>query len=219
MAGLQKIRTLFSSIPFLLSGLALILVVFLHFSMYLFLTLQFVTLSVLLYLAYKNKNTRAREHFLRTIRTGLLAGICATAGYDVIRLLIVNIFHFSIRPFDTFRFFGQIILDRPVSDRMAYAVGFLYHMLNGITFSIAFFIVFNGRHWLYGILWAFVLEVLMLIVYPRFLNVRSVMEEFTIVSCAGHTTYGVIIGLLNYHTFKKPKSINYANSRQNVDIG
>jgi hypothetical protein len=92
-------------------------------------------------------------------------------------------------------------------------------MLNGITFSIAFFIVFNGKHWLYGILWAFVLELLMLIVYPRFLNIQSVMEEFTIVSCSGHTVYGTIIGLINYYTFRKPKTINYGIARQQQGAG
>jgi hypothetical protein len=187
--------------------------------MYLFLVLQFVTLGLLLYFAYRNKNTQARIRFIKIIRIGLLAGICATVGYDLIRLLIVNAFHFSIRPFDTFKFFGQIIMDRPVSEKTAYSVGFLYHMLNGITFSIAFFIVFNGKHWLYGILWAFVLELLMLIVYPRFLNIQSVMEEFTIVSCSGHTVYGTIIGLINYYTFRKPKTINYGIARQQQGAG
>ncbi len=220
MAGpRQKVQALITSIPFLLSGLALVMVVFVHLSMYLFLGLQFVTLSLLVYLAYRDKNTGARKQFLEIIRMGLLAGIAATAGYDIIRLLIVTIFHFTIRPFDTFKFFGQIIMDKPISNQTAYTIGFLYHLLNGITFSIAFFIVFNGKHWLYGILWAFVLELMMLVVYPRFLNIQSVMEEFTIVSCSGHTVYGSIIGLMNYYTFKKPKPISHGNARQQVDIG
>jgi len=203
---LRKIKTFFTSVPFLLSGLGLVVVVFLHFSMYLFLLLQFASLAFLLWLAWQNKNKQSREHFMKIIRTGLLAGIAATAGYDLIRLLIVQIFHFSIRPFDTFKFFGQIIMDQPVSDKIAYTVGFLYHLLNGLTFSIAFFILFKGRHWLYGIAWAFLLELLMLIVYPRFLNIQSVMEEFTIVSCSGHTLYGSIIGVVNYQYFKNNKT-------------
>jgi hypothetical protein len=217
MVGLQKSRVLFTSIPFLLSGLALVMAIFLHFSIYLFLALQFITLSLLLFQVYQNKSGSARKLFLKMIRVGLLAGVVATAGYDVVRWLVVTIFHFSVRPFDTFRFFGQIILDKPVSEQAAYAVGYLYHLLNGITFSIAFFILFKGKHWMYGVLWAYVLEILMLIVYPRFLNISSVMEEFTIVSCIGHTTYGTIIGLFNYSTFKKHKAYSYGNGGQQVN--
>lgn len=201
----KKGKTFFTSLPFLLSGLGLVVVVFLNFSMYIFLALQFFTLFLLFYLAYKQKHGQERMLFLKIIKIGFIAGIFATAGYDLIRLLIVTIFHFKIRPFDTFKFFGQIIMSRPVSDNTAYTVGFMYHLLNGITFGIAYFILFNGKHWVYGIVWAFVLELMMLCVYPRFLNLQSVMEEFTIVSCSGHTVYGSILGFINFYYFKKLK--------------
>ena len=139
MIGLQKkVKTLFTSLPFLLSGLGLMAVVLLHLPMYVFLTLQFLTLFFLFYLVYNLKNSSERERFLKLVKTGFIAGLLATAGYDIIRLLIVNIFHFTIRPFDTFKFFGQIIMDRPVSDNWAYTVGFLYHLLNGIHITSVF---------------------------------------------------------------------------------
>ena len=196
-----KKRFLFSL--FLLSGAGLIFAVYFDLPLAIFLLLQLAALFFFFVVVYHKRDLQNRKLLLKIVRTGLLAGILATAGYDGIRWLIVSIFHFTIRPFDTFKFFGQMILNPAVDPALAYTVGFFYHLVNGITFGIAYFILFNGRHWLYGVAWAFVLEVLMLCVYPKFLNMQSVLQEFTIVSCSGHFVYGIILGLINQYKFNK----------------
>ena len=196
-----KQRFLFSL--FLLSGAGLIFAVYFDLPLAIFLLLQLTALVIFFVVVYYKHDLQNRKLLLKTVRIGLVAGIFASAGYDGIRWLIVSIFHFTIRPFDTFKFFGQMILNPAVDPALAYTVGFFYHLVNGITFGIAYFILFNGRHWLYGVAWAFVLEVLMLCVYPKFLNMQSVLQEFTIVSCSGHFVYGIILGLINQYKFNK----------------
>ena len=197
-----KTKKIFYSALFLLSGAGLIFAVYFDLPLIIFLSLQFGTLLLFFLVVYNKRDVQKKMTLAKNVKTGFLAGIYATAGYDIIRWLIVTIFQFKVRPFDTFRFFGQMILNPAVDPGLAYTVGFFYHLLNGITFAIAYFILFGGRHWLYGIAWAFVLEVLMLCVYPKFLNIGTVMQEFTIVSCSGHLVYGTVLGLMNQYKLK-----------------
>lgn len=144
----------------------------------------------------RSTNPRVRALLKRRLGYGVVAGIAATAAYDLGRLVVVLSAGLHASPFEMIPRFGMAILGADVDPRLVVAVGVLYHVLNGVSFAIAYVILFGGRAWGFGVAWAFGLELLMLLVYPRWLGVASLGEEFTIVSGTGHLCYGAAIGLV-----------------------
>ena len=126
---------------------------------------------------------------------GALAGVVATIAYDATRVLVVWALHLPLQPFATWMLFGQLIVGgspRP----LAWFAGAAYHYLNGVLFAVAYLLLLGGRPWWAGTLWGLGLESLMLLVYPRWLDLRLVMVEFTVMSLAGHLAYGTVLGLI-----------------------
>jgi len=105
-----------------------------------------------------------------------------------------------VSPFAAVPYFGQSLLGSAASSRSAWIAGFVYHLLNGIFFSAAYGILFTGGRWWFGIVWALTLELAMLALYPSLLDIRAVMQEFTIMSVSGHVAYGCVLGLGFYRT-------------------
>lgn len=127
---------------------------------------------------------------------GALIGFAATLAYDLTRLLLVVLFPLRVRPFETWVRFGYAILDASASRDAALIVGTIYHYANGVFFAVSYGLLLGRRAWGYGVAWAFGLEVAMLVVYPRWLNLRDVLAEFTLISLVGHLAYGVTLGAL-----------------------
>ena len=126
---------------------------------------------------------------------GVLAGVVATIAYDVVRVLVVWALRLPLQPFATWVLFGQLIVGggpRP----LAWVAGTAYHYLNGILFAVAYLLLLAGRPWWVGPIWGLGLETLMLLVYPRWLDLRLVLIEFTVMSLAGHLAYGTVLGLI-----------------------
>ncbi|HET6213422.1 MAG TPA: hypothetical protein VFE14_11190, partial [Micromonosporaceae bacterium] len=74
------------------------------------------------------------------------------------------------------------------------AAGWAYHVSNGWTFGIAYAVVAGPARWWWGIAWAMLLELAMLLVYPVLFQIRYV-EPFIAVSVTGHVLYGSVLGL------------------------
>jgi hypothetical protein len=126
---------------------------------------------------------------------GVLAGVVATTAYDAVRVLVVRALRLPLQPFGTWPLFGQLIVgggERPLT----WVAGAAYHYLNGILFAVAYLLLLAGRPWWVGTLWGLGLESLMLLVYPRWLDLRLVLVEFTVMSLCGHLAYGTVLGLI-----------------------
>ncbi len=137
---------------------------------------------------------------------GALAGVVATAAYDLMRLSLTRSGLLTINPFETFGIFGKLILGSGTSESLALAVGASYHLLNGVAFAVAYCFLLGGRNWKYGILWATGLEAAMLTVYPGWLDLEAVMKEFVTVSVLGHLAYGTALGIISQRWLAQDRS-------------
>ena len=99
-------------------------------------------------------------------------------------------------PFDIFTIFGQSLLGAGFEGAWVRMLGLLFHFANGIGFAIAYTISFGRRGIIAGIIWAMVLELFMVTIYPGWLGMQA-LEEFLQVSIFGHVVYGVVLGYVS----------------------
>jgi hypothetical protein len=136
-----------------------------------------------------------RRNIRKRVLFGILAGIIATSCYDLFRYLLVTYLDFSFWPFDIFTIFGQLLLGQDSSPLLITVAGILYHLANGIGFSIAFFLLFRRPNIFYGLAWALMLESIMVSIYPSWLGLKA-LDEFLSVSILGHVIYGAMLGTM-----------------------
>ena len=178
---------------FLASGAAL--VVYIVSGLSLAITASVVVLGALVagLALWRVAGAADRTEVQQAIKMGAIAGVAATAAYDLSRYLIIEVFNFTIWPFDTFTLFGRALVGAGYEGWWVTAVGTGFHLLNGVGFAIAFTIWFGRRGPIAGVLWALALEAAMLTFYPGWLDIRSI-SEFTQVSILGHVAYGSVLG-------------------------
>jgi len=189
----------FLSLAFLSTGAALLMYILFRVSLGLALICSFAFVIAVLARRFYAIDLARRLKLIRQIGSGVLIGLLATAAYDLSRLAIVEIFAMNVWPFEALRFFGHAIAGEGISRSTAIAVGALYHVTNGIFFSVSYCLLLAGRSWIHGVIWALGLEVLMFTIYPTWLNLDAVIKEFTIVSLAGHLAYGSVLGVMARH--------------------
>jgi hypothetical protein len=136
-----------------------------------------------------------RPALKRRAMVGLVAGAAATAAYDVSRLVFVKALGLGFWPFDVFPLFGRLLVGAEAPRVVAEAAGVLYHFSNGIGFAVAYVFLFRKTGLLTGLLWAAVLELCMISLYPTWLN-PSALDELLSVSVIGHGVYGAVLGVL-----------------------
>ena len=144
-----------------------------------------------------------RIEIARRLRAGLLAGVLALLGYDLSRLLYVRVTGSAFWPFETFRLFGQLLAGPDASPAAILLTGTAYHGANGLSFAVAYTVLFGYRGWWAGLLWALMLESLMLTFYPAWLGLRS-LSDFLVISLLGHTVYGLILGTVSRRLLLRP---------------
>jgi len=90
------------------------------------------------------------------------------------------------------------------------AVGLGFHLTNGLSFGLAFALLFGlwsaqhaGRALLLGIAWGLFLETFQLALYPGWMNIKF-LDEFRQVSFASHVVYGASVGLLVRRGIRRP---------------
>lgn len=129
------------------------------------------------------------------IRMGLVAGLAATAAYDLVRYLTVALAQWSVHPFAVFALFGKMIAGQHISAPLAYGVGSAFHLVNGLGFAIGYLIVFRRPRIWTAVAWAMVLETVTIIWYPSWLGITA-LGEFVSMSLIGHLAYGAVLGIL-----------------------
>jgi hypothetical protein len=137
------------------------------------------------------------------LRAGVLGGVLGTAAYDSARYGLVAVFRMSFQPFHVFEIFGRLFVGDGVPVATATAVGFAYHVSNGVCFGIAYATLLSrsdGRSGrlrrpgvVTGVLWGIGLELAMALLYPSWLRIEA-LREFLTVSAFGHVIYGGVLG-------------------------
>jgi hypothetical protein len=134
-------------------------------------------------------------------RSGLTAGLFATAAYDFSRYVLSLLDPSPYNPFEAIRAFGVMLVGAGAGAELTYAAGLAFHALNGAMFGVSY-CLFLARFGLRsqrlalatGISWGLFLEGMQLAVYPGWLNI-SAYQEFATISAAGHLVYGATLGL------------------------
>ena len=192
----SKRRWLLLGILPLATGAALLVHVLANISLGLALLGASLVLLPVGFFTWRSLAFPAQAELARRIKAGLLAGFLGTLAYDLIRWIIVTVFHYTFWPFDIFPLFGYAIAGSNLTPGLATVIGVLYHYTNGLFFAVAYAIFFAPRSWWIGILWALGLESLMLSIYPGWLHIRA-FNEFLSVSMIGHITYGTVLGTMS----------------------
>jgi len=135
-----------------------------------------------------------RRALSRRVRLGLLAGLAATAAYDAVRYLAVAVTSWSVRPFQVFALFEQLLVGRDAPAGVQYLAGTGFHLLNGLGFAVGYAMVVRRPGVVSAVVWALVLEAFTVALYPPWLGLTAV-GEFVSVSLLGHLAYGATLGL------------------------
>jgi hypothetical protein len=160
------------------------------------LTFALVAFGIVIWSIVIGRLDAAGRADLRAVATtGTIAGIAATLAYDLTRFGLVSLFEWSVQPFGAFPRFGEAILGPGAPLPWLLVAGTAFHLTNGIAFGIAY-VIFVARPGIRtGILWALILEALMLLVYPQFLGI-NLPGEFLPMSLLGHLAYGSALGIV-----------------------
>ena len=136
-----------------------------------------------------------RSALRRRAFVGIAIGFVATLAYDLTRLVLVWTVGFQFNPFETIRVFGTLLVGAGQPPAVVVAAGALYHFANGIGFATALVLFVRRPKVRHGLAWAAMLEIIMVSLYPGWLNLAAV-DELVSVSLVGHAAYGLTMGLL-----------------------
>ncbi|HEX2092753.1 MAG TPA: DUF6789 family protein [Longimicrobiaceae bacterium] len=178
----------------LASGIALVVSVLAGLPLWLSLGLLGAMAVSLVSLRWSQCDAEGRRLLRAQLRTGVVAGLAATAAYDASRLLLVHLGRLPLSPFETFGIFGQLIVGEGGPAWVTHGIGTAYHALNGTAFAIGYCFLLGGRSWKWGVAWGLGLEAGMLALYPGWLQLDAVLVEFTTMSFVGHLCYGSVLG-------------------------
>lgn len=145
---------------------------------------------------------RARRHPLGwdVVRVGAMSAAAALVAYDVSRLAVTTLLDFDVTPFAAFPHFGAGLIGKSAPTAGRWVAGTAFHVVNAITFGIAYTVLAGGqatarRGVAFGVLFGLGLEAVMLGFYPAWLQIPN-LREFVSMSVVGHLAYGSTLGLL-----------------------
>ena len=158
-----------------------------------FLAMPSYAILVAAWLFTRGSPNPALRRISEALVIGAVGGFVATVVYDVIRIPFVLGGMRVYVPNDTY---GLWILNASASSRFTETVGWAYHFANGTTFGIMYALFMRGRHWAFGIVWAFLLETIALISpYGAIYHLAGDPWKIAI-AYYGHVGYGVPLGLM-----------------------
>ncbi len=188
----ERHRLLFAAL-FLSTGAALLIYIISGISLLAAALLVLAAASLIGSWVWRQADGRSQDAMRTLLKTGFVAGILATSAYDLSRFFLIEVTGIAFWPFDIFNIFGQALVGAGFSGPWVRLAGLIYHFANGIGFALAYTIVAGRRGVWAGIAWAMILEVMMVGVYPGWLDVRAI-NEFVQVSVLGHVVYGAVLG-------------------------
>lgn len=175
------------------AALAVYLVAGISLGLALFATIGVAAITVMT--AWRHTPRDDRAALAHRARTGLVIGMVATAAYDLTRFAGAELGGTSIQPFDIWHLFGQTLVGTHASSAYQWIAGTAFHYANGLGFAVAYVVLVRRPQVWTALLWAAVLNGVMLAMYPPWLGLSPVAtEELAFVSILGHTAYGLVLG-------------------------
>jgi hypothetical protein len=170
--------------------------------MYFFITVVAAPCLILLFALGVVAHRIHEQVFLNRLLSGVWIGLIATLSYDGTRLLLraTDIVNFDV--FFTHRIYGFMITGFPTESATALVVGWVYHFWNGATLAVIYTVVAGPLLWVYGLLWALLLEIAWLVALPSALNF-TLSSEVMVISLIGHCVYGSVLGVLSQQCIKE----------------
>lgn len=188
----KRQRTLFAAL-FLGTGAALVVYALSGVSLLAAAGLALTVALVAGAMVWQRASPRSQREMRLCLQAGLMAGLLATSAYDLSRLFLIEVTGIAFWPFDIFNIFGQALFGTGYNGAWVRLAGLLYHFTNGIGFALAYTILAGRRGVWAGVIWALVLELLMVSIYPGWLGLEA-LNEFVQVSVVGHLVYGAVLG-------------------------
>ena len=129
-----------------------------------------------------------RDDLVRRLGAGVWAGGFATLVYDIVR---VPIAHSGVPVFKAISYFGTVILGEPSPTLATDAVGWAYHLSNGIGFALMYMLLVRAPGPATAVLWGVGLEVAMLVTpYAEVFGYKR-SPSFIAISLGAHVFYGL----------------------------
>lgn len=176
------------------SGLAILLYAFGKITLTYSLTFL-APLTVTLFLAISVLTGRERESlFMSRLVGGLVAGAVGLLAYNLVRLALLLSGAVPFNPFRPIEVYGLLILDQYQDSTLTRAVGWTFHLWNGLSFATMYTLAVGKGRVAWGLAWAMLLEVAMLATYPSIFQV-AMNVPFVTMSLIGHVAYGLAVGL------------------------
>lgn len=140
--------------------------------------------------ATRNERTTLDE----ALAIGFWGGLLGTVAYDLSRVPFLVLL--GQRVFAPINVYGIWLADAAHSSRFTDLLGWSYHFSNGITFGIMYALFMRGRHWLWAIVWAFLLETIAIL--SPFSTIFNLSGNYGAIGIAylGHVAYGLPLGWL-----------------------
>lgn len=174
------------------------------FSLTLTLGATTLLLIVALTLIWRRMSGPARELMTSVAARGVVIALIAIIAYDTSRFALSQLDPSPFDPFGALLIFGQLLIGIGAPHDLALAFGTGFHLLNGVSFGLAYAFVFgrtavrSGRLALVtGVGWGLFLETFQLTLYPGWLNITT-YKEFVTISFLGHIVYGLTLGALGH---------------------
>ncbi|MDC3412957.1 hypothetical protein [Terrihalobacillus insolitus] len=143
-------------------------------------------------------SAQAYPDLANRIWAGIWIGVLSSIALDIVRLIGVKL---GWMPMDMPPVFGIMIAGPKASSATHLWVGYLYHFLNGIDFAIVYTLVVGPGEWWWGVIWALLVELGMMLLVPVLMPGHTVFgfnKGIGIfgVSLVAHIAMGLVIGFL-----------------------
>jgi hypothetical protein len=177
----------------LFSGIALLAHILAGISLRFALALTLGLLTLTLLLLWQRTSTEERSPMMRRTIVGLVSGLLATASYDSAKFALSQWDPSPYNPFEAIHLFGLLLAGSSASNLVVNAAGTLFHLVNGISFGLAFCLLVERPGLLSGIGWGLFLAVLQITLYPGW-TPMNFYQEFATISAISHVLYGIVLG-------------------------
>ncbi|UVI29382.1 hypothetical protein [Paenibacillus spongiae] len=186
-------KTFIFAALFLSTGASLLVYIFSSFSMLYTLIGILILAFIIGRLIWRRLPPGKHSEIKRIIGYGTVAGILATCLYDLSRFVLIKVTGIQFWPFDIFGIFGKALVGEQATGLWVSILGAAFHIANGTTFGIAYTVAFGRKGIQGGLVWAMILELAMVTVYPGWLDMKA-LDELISVSIVGHFVYGIVLG-------------------------
>jgi hypothetical protein len=196
MASLQARHGFFLrilGIGALFSGIALLAHIIAGVSLRLALALTVGFLMLTVCLVWRRTSGEERSRMMRRTLVGVVSGLLATASYDSSKFALSQWDPSPYNPFEAIHLFGVLLVGSSASNVVVNAAGTVFHVVNGISFGLAFCLLVARPGVLTGIAWGLFLAFMQVTLYPGWLDI-GFYREFAQISGISHVVYGIVLG-------------------------